>query len=247
MDYDEAVLSYATLARRVMEPGADVGAAVTAFVAPFRDADAETAEGLLWAAWTAVVDAAEDAGDDRQGALVALVLGVRDQDANRPFEVLGRRLFADLPVFGAQMREAWNPVPPDGRTAQSWARLNAFAARLTARGVDFTLFGLWSIGEALETFADVPSHLPAAVQWFKHCGPVLVTATIHGRTYGPGPGRLHELAERAGLTEGGFNVPRWTFWRSRMAGLAHTGDPVARDGLRYMRRFDARIAAAGIG
>jgi hypothetical protein len=28
-----------------------------------------------------------------------------------------------------------------------------------------------------------------------------------------------------------------------MAGLAEAGHPVARDGLRYMRPFDARIAA----
>jgi hypothetical protein len=45
-----------------------------------------------------------------------------------------------------------------------------------------------------------------------------------------------------GLSEGGFNVPRWTFWRSRLDGLARSGDKVAREGLRYMRRYDAQIA-----
>jgi hypothetical protein len=201
-----------------------------------------------WAAWAAVVDAAADAGEDGQVALVALVAlvtGVRQHSigTGSDVRVQGRRLFADLPVFGAQMRAAWNREPPAGRTVTSWTQLNAFAAQLTAAGVDFSLFGLWSIGTALETFADESVHLPAAIQWFKYSGPSLVSATLHGRTYGPGLGRLHELAERNGLTEGGFNIPRWMFWRSRLDGLAQTGNPVAHEGMRYLRRHDARIAA----
>ena len=234
-------MSYRALVDQAMMPRADPGAAAEAFTAPILAAGPDEAEGILWEAWAAVVDAAAEADEDGQAALVTLITGIRRQDAGG-VRVEGRLLFADLPVFGPQMREAWNLTPPDGRTVESWTRLNAFAARLTAAGVDFTLFGLWTIGEALETFADVPAHLPAAVQWFKHCGPVLVSATLHGRTYGPGPGRLLELAERAGLTATGYNVPRWTFWRSRMAGLAEAGHPAAREGLRYLKRYDQQIA-----
>ncbi|MBU2666945.1 DUF3632 domain-containing protein [Actinoplanes bogorensis] len=192
-------------------------------------ASGEELSGLLWALWKQVVDAAVDPSTD-QASLVGLLIGVR-----------GNALFADLPLFGAQMREEWNLVPPDDRSVESWTRLNAFAARLTAAGVDFSLFGLWSIGTALETFCPVRLHLPAAVQWFEHCGPELVNATLHRRTFGPGPGRLHELAAREGLAEGGFNVPRWTFWRSRLESLADSDDPVARAGFRAVRRFDKQI------
>jgi hypothetical protein len=201
-------------------------------------ADEPTLEGMLWALWQRVVDAA--AGGEPLDELVALVTGVREKDLE--VKVGGRRLFGDLPIFGAQMREAWNLVPPDDRSVESWTRLNGFAARLTAQGVDFSLFGLWSIGTALETFAPPSLHLPAAVEWFEQCGPALVTATLHRRTFGAGPGRLHELAEREGLTEGGFNGPRWAFWRSRMEGLAGGGDPVAVAGLRAIRRYDKQIA-----
>jgi hypothetical protein len=238
--FDEAMLSYGALVARVLVPGADLDAAATAFTAPAED----DVEARLWAAWTVVIDAAADADEAGQIALVELITRVRRHDVEPPVRVQGRRVFGELPVFGAQLREAWNLVPPDGRTVESWTGLNAFAARLTAAGVaDLLLFGLWSIGTALETFADVPAHLPAAVPWFRHCGPALVSATVHGRTYGGRSDRLHELAERAGLTAGGFNVPRWRFWRSRLQGLADAGDPAAREGLRHARRFDARIAA----
>ncbi|MBM2615906.1 DUF3632 domain-containing protein [Actinoplanes sp. LDG1-06] len=194
-------------------------------------------EGLLWALWGEVVGAA--AAGEPLDDLVARLTAVREIDLDGR-RVGGRRLFGDLPVFGAQMREAWNLVPPE-RTVESWTRLNGFAARLTAAGVDFSLFGLWSIGTALETFAPPSEHLPAAVEWFEHCGPELAAATRHRRTFGPGPGRLHELAEREGLSETGFNPPRWAFWRSRLEGLAAGGDPVARAGLKALRRLDKEI------
>ncbi|MET0418565.1 MAG: DUF3632 domain-containing protein [Actinoplanes sp.] len=170
-------------------------------------------EDTLWVDWRAVIDAAADADDDGQAGLVALVMRVRDDRSVR--------------IFGAQMREAWDLVPPDDRTVEAWTRINAFAARLTAAGMDFALLGLWSIGTALETSADVPAHLPAAVQWFKHAGPALGDRTFGGRS-----GRLRELAVRDGLTEGGFNVARWKFWRRRLEELARGGDPVAAEGLR---------------
>ncbi|MBL7255745.1 DUF3632 domain-containing protein [Paractinoplanes lichenicola] len=194
-----------------------------------------TLEGLLWELWQGVTDAAAEADEQRLDELVALVTGVRET-AVEGVKIGGRRLFGDLPVFGAQMREEWNLVPPDDRSVESWTRLNSFAARLTAAGVDFSLFGLWSIGTALETFAKPSEHLPAAVEWFEQCGAELATATRHRRTFGPGPGRLHELAEREGLSEGGYNLPRWTFWLSRLEGLAGGGDPVAVRGLRAARK-----------
>jgi len=222
---------------------------VAEFVAPVEStvvasADEDVVEGVLRAAWKAVVDAAAVSAESARAALVALVVGVRTRtvDGHEDVRIRGRRVFADLPVFRAPLREAWHRAPPAGHDAPSWTNLNALAAQLTAAGEDLSLLGLWSIGLALETFDDAPVNLPAAVQWFRYCGQYLVSATLHGRTYGSGPGRPFEPAERGGLSEGGFNVPRWTFWRSRLEGLARDGDPVARQGLRYVRRYDAQIA-----
>jgi hypothetical protein len=197
---------------------------VEAFVAPILAAPTEE---ILWAAWETVVAAADHAP---QEPLVALVAGVKGYPAPDQPTVWGLRVLADLPVFGAQMREAWNAPS---------VTLNAFAARLTPDVVDFLLLGLWTIGEALETFADPATHVPAAVEWFRHAGLALAEATVHGRTYAGRPG---ELAVRAGVAEPGFSVPRWAFWRSRLEGLAREGDRAAKEGFRLIKRHDSRIA-----
>ena len=175
-------------------------------------------EGVLWAAWQTVVGAADV-------ALVPLVAGVRER-------------LPELPLFGAAMQAAWDEPP----TGDAWTRLNAFAALLTPSGVDLLRLGLATIGTALETFAEPEAHVPAAVEWFRHAGPQLLSATLHGRTY-VNLGEIGELALRAGVREPGFSVPRWAFWRSRMAGLADQGLRPARDGLKIMRRYDKRVAA----
>jgi len=190
---------------------------VAAFVAPVAEAGPGEAESILWAAWQTVVASADE-------RLVPLVAGVR-------------RHLPELPLFGAAMQAAWDE-PPAG---EAWTRLNAFAARLTPDVADFLRLGLLTIGSALETFADPAAQVPAAVEWFHHAGPPLLAATLHGRTY---VSRLGELAVAAGVAAPGFSVPRWVFWRTRMAALADQGFRPARDGVRFMKRYDRQIAAA---
>jgi hypothetical protein len=101
--------------------------------------------------------------------------------------------------------------------------------------MDFLLLELWTIAAALETFAEPSVHVPAAVAWFRHAGPTLVEASLHGDTFADGLGSQ--------APNPGFGVRRWAVWRGRMEELAQNGDRVARDGLRVMKRYDARIAA----
>lgn len=227
---------YDGVIRRLLTSG-DVAAAVSAFAAPARAADPADLPGLLWVAWDSVVATAGGTDDIGRQRLVALVAGVKDLGVVAADVPMGR-VFTDLPTLGASLRESWNwfPDTPRSQSVEWWTGLNAFAAQLTPDVLDLLLFGLWTIRDALETVDGWAAHLPAAVQWFKHCGDSLASATVHGRTYGR-PGLLGELAERDGLGDIGFNVPRWTFWRSRMEILSH-------EGFGYMKRFDARIAAA---
>ena len=69
---------------------------------------ADDVEGALWWLWGRVVERAVSTQQDH-AALVDLVVALRDRRAAGT--VWGRELWSDLPVLGAQLREAW-----------SWAR-----------------------------------------------------------------------------------------------------------------------------
>jgi len=229
MDYD-----YRTIVGRLLADG-DVDAAAASFVAPVRSAD--DPEAVLWVAWEAVASAAAAGDPVARERLVALVAAVQCSDDERT--VWGLRLFADLPVLGAQLREEWNRTPAEGRPVDEWTGLNAFAAGLSVSVGDYLLLGLWTVATALETFAEPRDHVPAAAAWFELAGPQLASATLHGRTYAA---RLGELASSAGVAEGGFSVPRWTFWRSRLEALAREGDESARRGFQAIKKYDRKIA-----
>ncbi|WP_189082503.1 DUF3632 domain-containing protein [Mangrovihabitans endophyticus] len=187
-------------------------------------AAAESLGGPLWAVWDRVVHAATDGDDTARDRLVALLVGVRDRDAATRD---GGLRWAELPLLGAVMREAWNwGSPPDG-DRQTWVNLNAFAARLTAVGIDCSTYAVWTLRAALEEPGD-PDQLAAAVAWFRHCGPVLRNAceasTVPGRPPTVRPGRL---AVEGGVTGDGFTLARWRFWHRRWETLASSGGPHA--------------------
>mgnify|MGYP004494949337 CR=1 FL=1 len=166
----------------------------------------------LWAAWEQVVtEAGRTDGHER---LVAFVVAVRDSGhtESEGFDGLVRD-WSELPVFGAVMREAWNRQDtPEGILA--WCRLNAFAARLTEAGVDFLLYGLWTLREVFEEHDDVPAALlPAVDPWFRFCGARIRRACAE--ELDPGFAWLGPAALEAGLTQPAFTPERWRFWKSR--------------------------------
>lgn len=200
-------------------------------------------EGMLWTAWQVVVSAADTPDDAVRGRLVSLLTAIKGQGIlaradGRECTVWGLRVYVDLPVFGPQMRETWNDSPPN-MSPGSWANLNAFAAQLTVGGIDFSLYGIWALRDALEADdGDVSSVLPAAVEWFRWAGPVLASLALSGAVRDDGAAWTGPLCVNVGLTDLGYTTRRWNFWKSRLEEIAAAGgEPagMARDGLRYLR------------
>lgn len=222
-----ALAHYHPLVARLLRPDGDVGVAVAGFVAPLAAESPEGVEGLLEVAWDLVVVAAEGAPASAQGRLVELVGGLQRYELPG-VRVWAQRVLTDLPMLGDRLSRAWE----EPRDAESWVRLNAFAARLTGAVADYLPLGLRTIAAGLEGRGAVAP----AVEWFRYAGEPLLAASLHGRTYA---GRLGDARARA---EGGFSVARWTGWRGRLEELAKHGDPVGRDGFRLVSRFDGRVA-----
>ena len=207
-------------------------------------------EAMLWPAWQAVISAADTPDDDARTRLAELLGAIRDRGILvRPdgaeCVVWDLRAHADLPVFGAQMRETWNSAPP-ARPAQSWANLNAFAAQLTTAGIDFSLYAIWALREALEQDGpEIEQVLPAAVQWLRHAGPVLGSRAADGAADALGRDQVGRLGREAGLAGHGFTIRRWDFWRRRLDDLSAAGGQVAgkaREGLRYLDAAGGQIS-----
>ena len=200
-------------------------------------------EEMLWAGWEAVISAAGTSDDGPRSRLVELVVAVRDRGIlarpdGQECVVWDMRAHADLPVFGAQMRETWNFSPP-AVPARTWANLNAFAAQLTVAGVDFSRYAIWALREALEEDSpELPLVLPAAVEWFRHAGPVLASLAGQRAADADGGDQAGRLCREAGLAGRGFSVGRWNFWRRRLEDISAAGGDTAakaRQGLEYMR------------
>ena len=240
-------------------PAGALGEGVERFVAPVRTAfvheqvPQSAIEAMLWTAWQPVILAAGASCGTTQDRLVDLLTGIRDQgvltrDQGRQECVVwgGLKVFADLPLFGAQMREVWDigADPPGSRDV--WVNMNAFAARLTAAGIDFSLYAIWTLRDCLEEQCPVgSSDLGAVVPWFRHCGEVLARLARERGALGQGdagPARLGKLCTDSGMTRGGFTLERLEFWRTRLADLANGTGAIAdeaRTALHYMTAPDS--------
>jgi hypothetical protein len=231
----------------------DVGAA--AFTEPIDrvflhdDAWDDHVEGMLWSAWQAVISAADTPDDAVQSRLVGLLTAIKGRGIlargdGQECTVWDMRAHVDLPVFGAQMRETWNFAPP-AVSPGTWANLNAFVAQLTAGGIDFSLYGIWALRDALEMDEqDVSPVLPAAVQWFRCAGPVLASLALKGAAHPQRADWLGPLCAKAGLTDLGFTIRRWNFWKSRLEEIVAAGGEsadTAREGLRYLLAVGQQI------
>lgn len=171
-------------------------------------------------------------------------------------ETWGGKAWTDLPMFGAHMRESMDTDSPSQSSSAIYANTNAFVARITAAGIkDFSLYAIWALRAALEdarpptmretsngetkpkSLAELPVDelLPAALEWFEHCGKYLMKLTQDGKTFTSGGGRpdsskLGKLAIDAGLEKSGFNVERWKFWEQRLEKISKsTNDAGGKD------------------
>lgn len=96
-----------------------LGAAIDSFCSPTEDIfmgsqNASEVEAQLWRAWKALVAAATQTPHDSPGRqkLADFVLEVRNRPAlerqGKVCKVWDAAVWKDLPIFGPQMREAWN-------------------------------------------------------------------------------------------------------------------------------------------
>lgn len=261
MDYDTASRYYGALIAGYLRaaPASALDEAIARFVAPVRSAfvrdqaPESVIEGMLWAAWEPVLVAVGTASAARQDRLVDLLAGIRSQGVltrgqGRQECVIwgGLKVFTDLPCFGAQLREAWDMGADPRGSPDVWVNMNAFAARLTAAGFDFSLYAIWTLRDCLEE-GDPPGRadLRAVVPWFRHCGAALSCLAHQAGSPGEGdrgPARLGRLCRDSGMTQGGFTAERWEFWRGRLADLA-TGTsaaaPEARTAMHYLTALDS--------
>ncbi|ORY67153.1 uncharacterized protein BCR38DRAFT_387532 [Pseudomassariella vexata] len=190
------------------------------------------AEGFLWQLWAEFTAVAEQLPYDHlaQDKLVKLVreLTLLPDTA---VQVWNMRLWKDLPVFGAVVREHLNGPQKSSNEAEqteiwnSWINWNAFAAgRLYTAGLTDLSHPLWMIRDALEEeITDQKglnkAKIMTAAQIIEHAGPVMSRQL----------GAVQELSEveermwRGGtLFQGksGLHPDRWMFWIERFRNLA---------------------------
>lgn len=148
----------------------------------------------------------------------------------------GQRFWTDLPYLVEEIQDAWTNESK-GFTATERHNFAVFTAKLCAVGVcdnELSSCALWSIREALETersitkaegaplsIADI---LPACLSWFQHNNFKLLklavqnyndhhTSAMAGDDVQPSIMAPGHLAVKANVTQSGFSVARWLFWR----------------------------------
>jgi hypothetical protein len=148
------------------------------------------------------------------------------------------RLWSDLTLLGANMRESWNDAPGGtmGFTAletKAWERENAFVAHLTATGTaNYLNYGIWAMRDALEGGIARMNQLRCtpefkAKQLEVTLGVVVVWLSIAGTEMYP---QIVETAESGLVMENGMVAAwrtstevsdiRWSFWKRRLATIA---------------------------
>ncbi|KAI6897194.1 hypothetical protein D0869_13368 [Hortaea werneckii] len=190
-------------------------------------------EELLWPTWQCLIACAaatpHESSSEGQQKLVDLVLGLQHRPVlEKDGEVCYVRegvVWRDLPVFGWQMREAWNAAASDSseeESKQHWININAWTARLVSAAhareadkPDLSLYCIWTLRMALET-EEQPSNvsLSAAAVWLIYAAPTIwefcmQRKTFDGKVAKPGP-RSNDQEWR------GFTRERWQTWMQRL-------------------------------
>ena len=127
----------------------------------------DSLEGFLWDLWATVVYLIRQVPHDHvwQGRMVEVLSAIKEvprqatPEMERLEEDWGMTFWQDLPIFGAELRETWDQGPWEERpedtpfyieggqfTADVWASLHAFTARLTAASVsNFEAYAIWTL------------------------------------------------------------------------------------------------------
>ena len=192
-------------------------------------------QGFLWDLWAEMVNLIKEVPhshpwQDRMVELLSAIKEVPRQVTPKMEELersWGRASWQDLPVFGAEVREAWNQGPwekiPGGLvgfddyfTPDVWASLNAFTARITVASVsDFETYAIWILRHTLEVERkneEVDDNLPAAAVWIIYAGQIIyhnaAKEYTDSETHPTDIRYLRKFTRR-------FSMERWSFWKER--------------------------------
>lgn len=218
-----------------------IPSAVSAFTRPIATAwtngsSESDIENKLWEAWGAAIKFAASTSDIQQDGLVqtireTLKIGAIRNNNGQVCKVQDGVVWSDLPVFGASMREAWNPNPSD---PTSWKNKNAFAARLTnaeskESPLDFSLYSIWSNRTLLESQAAANSDwsstqdidVQASCVWFTYAAQALLRLSNAGKTF---DGKVAKAGD--GYPDQDWNglcTDRWILWKENLQSLQDSG------------------------
>ncbi|KAL1961694.1 hypothetical protein VTN77DRAFT_1298 [Rasamsonia byssochlamydoides] len=175
--------------------------------------------------------------------------GTSNEEKEEAILTNGQRFWTDLPYLVEEIQDAWTKESK-GFTVTERHNFAVFTAKLCAVGVcdtELSFCALWLIREALETersltksegdgedknplsIADI---LPACLAWFQHNNFKLLKLAVQNYDHTPAttgddvqlsmaPG---DLAVKANVTQSGFSVARWLFWRQRFKELSRCGN-----------------------
>jgi hypothetical protein len=204
----------------------------------------DKAEDYLWTLWSFFLDVVRKvpSGDARLQLLVGVVQKLKAKH-NETVELWGNdtKVWADLPMFGPCMREAWNTRPSFNGTGQdassvtSWLSLNTFAARVL--GAELQLWdnlAVWELRAALEEDESLSdsarkAQLATACEWIIHAGKYLFEKGHKGEKLDESDRRSLQTGKLLADAEPGFSDARWKFWHERLVEL---GKGIDNDGLK---------------
>ncbi|KAG4429139.1 hypothetical protein IFR05_015382 [Cadophora sp. M221] len=218
--------------RKTLSPkNCNVSQAVTDFRKDINDAAEESpkaAQDALWFSWREFSKVVAVTKPEEQDYLVQFLGRLRqDEGQEQKLQVEGEETtLKNLPLFGSEMRHVWNETPDERGShelAQAWVNRNAFAARLTAVSkredcLDYSLFCIWSIRNALEDNSPeektMSAVLQAAAMWMIYAAGEIHQRAVDGQTY---EGRL-AIGGRSvqGKDWKGHSKERWELWAERL-------------------------------
>ncbi|KAM5442977.1 hypothetical protein MferCBS31731_001850 [Microsporum ferrugineum] len=182
---------------------------------------------------------------DRDAALVSGPAAPERDEVTLPN---GQQLWIDLPYLAQEVTGSWT-ADSMGFTPAERESVAVWTAKLCATGIcseDLSRCALWLFKQTLETDRPLTEEeqgnkarptihdlLPACLAWLKHSNTKLVklsqenytTTCSSGGNTNDGIITPGDLAVKAGVTQPGFTIKRWLFWRQRFKDLYRSAVP----------------------
>ncbi|MCJ1418860.1 hypothetical protein MMC32_005211 [Xylographa parallela] len=202
------------------------------------DGDMQLQKFFVINVWDVILHMIRQIPDEHpaQDNLLELVEALRDLPTDIVVEIWSEKakIWQDLPFLVDILETEYYKIdqetlPDDGKDAarKEWHSINAFAARLTAEGLqDYRIFGLWALRVALEEQPEpqapeyqlqgpiLDCRVPVAATWIRRCGVQMFVSdgACYLRHGGKG-GRLWQGEE-------GFDLERWRLWKRRFGEIS---------------------------